>query len=74
MADSIGTCVGGITGTSNVTSYIESSGGVSVGGKSGLVAVGCGVLFLLCLFISPLATSIPAPIDGAALVIIATCS
>ena len=71
MADSIGTCVGGITGTSNVTSYIESSGGVSVGGKSGLVAVGCGVLFLLCLFISPLATSIPATIDGAALVIIA---
>ena len=71
MADSIGTVVGGFTGTSNVTSYIESSGGVSVGGKSGLVAVGCGVLFLLCLFISPLATSIPAPIDGAALVIIA---
>ena len=71
MADSIGTCVAGLTGTSNVTSYIESSGGVSVGGKSGLVAVGCGVLFLLCLFISPLATSIPAPIDGAALVIIA---
>ena len=71
MADSIGTVVGGFTGTSNVTSYIESAGGVTVGGKSGLVAVGCGVLFLLCLFISPLATSIPAPIDGAALVIIA---
>ena len=72
MADSVGTVVGGLTGTSNVTSYIESSGGVSVGGKSGLVAVGCGVLFLLCLFISPLATSIPAPIDGAALVVIAS--
>ena len=72
MADSVGTVVGGLTGTSNVTSYIESAGGVSVGGKSGLVAVGCGVLFLLCLFISPLATSIPAPIDGAALVVIAT--
>ena len=72
MADSVGTVVGGLTGTSNVTSYIESAGGVSVGGKSGLVAVGCGVLFLLCLFISPLATSIPAPIDGAALVVIAS--
>ncbi len=70
LADSVGTIVGGITGTSNVTSYIESAGGVSIGGRSGLVAVGCGVLFLLCLFISPLATSIPAPIDGAALVII----
>ena len=71
MADSIGTVVGGLTGTSNVTSYIESSGGiVSAGGRSGLVAVGCGVLFLLCLFISPLATSIPAPIDGACLVVI----
>tara|TARA_B100001971_G_C18212332_1_gene551538 strand:- start:104 stop:1432 length:1329 start_codon:yes stop_codon:yes gene_type:complete len=70
MADSIGTVVGGLTGTSNVTSYIESAGGVSVGGRSGLVAVGCGVLFLACLFISPLATSIPAPIDGACLVVI----
>ncbi len=72
MADSVGTVVGGLTGTSNVTSYIESAGGVSVGGRSGLVAVGCGVLFLLCLFLSPLATSIPAPIDGAALVVIAS--
>ncbi len=72
MADSVGTVVGGLTGTSNVTSYIEAAGGVSVGGRSGLVAVGCGVLFLLCLFISPLATSIPAPIDGAALVVIAS--
>tara|TARA_B100001248_G_scaffold92729_1_gene68803 strand:+ start:227 stop:1543 length:1317 start_codon:yes stop_codon:yes gene_type:complete len=72
MADSVGTVVGGLTGTSNVTSYIESAGGVSTGGRSGLVAVGCGVLFLLCLFISPLATSIPAPIDGAALVVIAS--
>ena len=70
MADSVGTVVGGLTGTSNVTSYIESAGGVSVGGRSGLVAVGCGVLFLLCLFISPLATSIPAPIDGACLIVI----
>ena len=72
MADSVGTVVGGLTGTSNVTSYIEAAGGVSVGGRSGLVAVGCGVLFLLCLFLSPLATSIPAPIDGAALVVIAS--
>ncbi len=72
MADSLGTVVGGVCGTSNVTSYIESAGGVSIGGKSGLVAVGCGVLFLLCLFISPLATSIPAPVDGAMLVVIAS--
>ena len=70
MADSIGTCVGGLVGTSNVTSYIESSGGVSIGARSGLVSVGCGVLFLLCLFLSPLATSIPAPIDGACLIVI----
>ena len=43
---------------------------MSIGARSGLVSVGCGVLFLLCLFLSPLATSIPAPIDGACLIVI----
>jgi len=54
------------------TSYIESGAGIKEGGKTGLVAVAVGIFFLLCLFLSPLAKTIPAYATGAALVFIAT--
>ena len=72
FSDSIATIIGSIFGTSSTTSYIESGAGIKEGGKTGLVAVTVGVLFLLCLFLAPLAKTIPAYATGAALVFIAT--
>ncbi|HUK07702.1 MAG TPA: NCS2 family permease [Stellaceae bacterium] len=59
IADSTATMVGALLGTSTVTSYIESAAGVRAGGRTGLVGVVVAVLFMLSLFLSPLATSIP---------------
>ncbi len=59
MADAIGTTVGAILGTSTVTSYVESSAGVSAGGRTGLASVVTGILFLLSLVLAPVFTAIP---------------
>ncbi|MGL4476386.1 MAG: NCS2 family permease [Shewanella sp.] len=60
LADSTATIAGAALGTSTTTSYIESTAGVSAGGRTGLTAVVVGILFLLSLFISPLAGMVPA--------------
>jgi AGZA family xanthine/uracil permease-like MFS transporter len=60
LADSTGTIAGALLGTSTVTTYIESAAGIGEGGRTGLVAVTVAALFLLVLFISPLAAAIPA--------------
>lgn len=60
LADSTATVTGAVLGTSSTTSYIESASGVAAGGRTGLMAVTVGVLFLLSLFFSPLAGMIPA--------------
>ena len=67
MADSVGTVAGALMGTTTVTSYVESGAGVKAGGRTGMTSLTIGVLFLSCLFLSPLATSLPKEIDGAAL-------
>ena len=54
LADAIGTVAGAALGTSTVTAYIESSTGVSAGGRTGLASVVTASLFLLALFVSPL--------------------
>lgn len=72
LSDSSATAVGAVLGTSSTTSYIESAAGVEAGGRTGLTAVTTAVLFLLCLFIAPLAQSIPAFATGAALLFVAT--
>ncbi len=72
FSDSIATIIGSLFGTSNTTSYIESGAGIKEGGKTGLVAVSVGIFFLLCLFLAPLAKTIPPYATGAALVFIAT--
>ncbi len=72
LSDSVATVAGAVMGTSTVTTYVESAAGVKAGGKTGMTSLVIGILFLLCLFFSPLATSLPKEIDGAALVYIAT--
>jgi len=60
LADSTATVAGTFFGTSSTTSYIESVSGVAAGGRTGLVAVTVGILFLLSIFFAPLASMIPA--------------
>ena len=59
MADAIGTTVGGILGTSTVTTYIESATGVEEGGRTGMTALMIGLCFLAALVVVPLAAAIP---------------
>lgn len=59
LADSGATIVGATLGTSNTTSFIESASGVAAGGRTGLMAVVVGILFLLATFLSPLAQMVP---------------
>ncbi|MCB1510460.1 MAG: NCS2 family permease, partial [Hyphomicrobiaceae bacterium] len=70
-ADSLAAIAGAAIGTSTTTSYIESAAGVNVGGRTGLVAVTVALLFLLALFLAPLAGSIPAFATAPALVYVA---
>ena len=66
--DSLSSVAGSAIGTSSVTAYIESTAGVSVGGRTGLTAIVIGILFLLTMFISPLAGMVPAYATAGALV------
>ncbi|AVJ19932.1 NCS2 family permease [Serratia sp. JUb9] len=66
--DSISSVAGSFVGTSSVTAYIESSSGVSVGGRTGLTAVVTGILFLLVIFLSPLAGMVPSYAAAGALI------
>ena len=60
MADAVGTCVGAALGVSTVTSYVESSAGVSAGGRTGLASVVTAVLFLISIVFAPLFLAIPS--------------
>ena len=71
IADSTGTVGGALLGTSPVTSYIESAAGATAGGRTGLTAVVVAGLFLACLFLSPLAGSIPPYATAAAILYVA---
>jgi AGZA family xanthine/uracil permease-like MFS transporter len=71
LSDSTATVVGAVAGTSSTTSFIESAAGVEAGGRTGLTAVVCGLLFLICLFLAPLAQSVPAYATAAALLFVA---
>ena len=71
IADSTGTVGGALLGTSPVTSYIESAAGASAGGRTGLTAVVVAGLFLACLFLSPLAGSVPPYATAAAILYVA---
>ncbi len=71
MADSIASMSGAAMGTSTTTSYVESASGISVGGRTGLTAVVVALLFIACLFISPLAGMIPPYATAPALIFVA---
>ena len=71
LADSVATVAGAMVGTSTVTSYVESGAGVKEGGRTGMVPLVVGVLFVLCIFLSPLFLAIPKQVDGAALIFVA---
>ena len=71
LADSGATVVGSVLGTSSTTSYIESAAGVVSGGRTGLTAVTTAVLFLLALFVSPIAAMIPNYATAPALLFVA---
>ena len=68
LSDAIGTVAGGCTGTSTVTTFIESASGVEAGGRTGLTSLTIGVLFLACIFIAPIAAIIPPAATSAALI------
>ncbi len=70
MADSIGTTVGAVLGTSTVTTFVESASGVSAGGRTGLTALVAALLFLLSTLFAPLFTSIPSFATAPALIMV----
>jgi adenine/guanine/hypoxanthine permease len=69
-ADAVGTIFGSLTGTSSVTSYIESAAGVAAGARTGLSNVAVAVLFLLATFCAPLATAVPSYATAPALILV----
>jgi AGZA family xanthine/uracil permease-like MFS transporter len=70
LVDSLAAIAGGVASSSSATSYIESASGVSVGGRSGLVSVTTGVLFLLSLPFVALVSAIPAAATAPALIVV----
>lgn len=68
IADAVGTIAGSATGTSTVTTFVESASGVEAGGRTGLTALVTGILFLACIFLAPIAAIIPAAATSAALI------
>ncbi len=68
LADALATCTGAVCGTSTVTTFVESSAGVAVGGRTGLSSVVTAAMFLVAMFLSPVASLIPACAYAAALI------
>ncbi|HWI62686.1 MAG TPA: NCS2 family permease, partial [Symbiobacteriaceae bacterium] len=70
IADSTGSMIGALMGTSSTTTYVESAAGIAEGGRTGLTAVTVAILFLLSLFLAPLATIIPGQATAPALILV----
>jgi len=70
LVDSLAALFGGLSGSSSSTTYIESAAGVGEGGRTGLVSVVTGILFLLAMFFSPIAGVVPAHATAPALIIV----
>lgn len=68
LSDAIATCTGAIAGTSTVTTFVESSSGVAVGGKTGFTALITALLFIVAMFLSPIAQLIPRSATATALI------
>ena len=70
VSDASATIVGSLAGTTTVVSYIESAAGVAAGGRSGVVAVVTGLMFLVALFVAPLIGAVPAAATAPALIVV----
>ena len=68
--DSIATCAGAVCGTSTVTTFVECASGVAAGGRTGLTSLVTSLCFILCLFLSPVASIIPAAATAPALIFV----
>jgi len=70
LADGIGTVFGALTGTSTVTSYVESAAGIGAGARTGLSNVVVAAMFLLAVFVAPIAVAIPEFATAPALILV----
>lgn len=70
LADAIATAAGAVLGTSTTTTFVESSTGVAVGGRTGLTAFTSAILFLISMFLAPVFTAIPSFATAPALLIV----
>ncbi|MGO4927010.1 NCS2 family permease [Fundicoccus sp. Sow4_F4] len=70
FGDSIGTLVGALFGTSNVTTYVESAAGIGAGGRTGMTSVVTSICFLLAMFLSPVIGIVPTQATAPALIIV----
>ncbi|MCR5795259.1 MAG: NCS2 family permease [Solobacterium sp.] len=70
LADAVGTTCGALLGTSTITTFVESSSGISEGGRTGFVSVITGILFLASLIFAPLFLTIPAFATAPALIVV----
>ena len=69
-SDLVGTSIGAVAGTSNVTTYIESAAGIGAGGRTGLTALVVAVLFAISSFFSPLVSIVPSAATAPILIIV----
>ena len=69
-ADAIATSVGSVMGTSTVTTFVESTAGVSAGGRTGLTSVVAGALFALSVFFSPILSLVPSAATAPVLIVV----
>ena len=70
MADAVATTAGAVLGTSTTTTFVESSAGVAVGGKTGLTSMTTAILFLISMLFAPIFTAIPSFATAPALIIV----
>ena len=70
LVDSLAAVAGGAVSASSATTYVESGAGVGVGGRTGWVSITVGVLFLLAMFLSPIAGVVPGQATAAALIVV----
>lgn len=70
FADSVGTVIGSIVGTSNTTTFVESAAGIGAGGRTGLTSTITAALFLASIFIAPVAGLVPAQATAPVLIIV----
>lgn len=70
FGDSVGTIFGAILGTSNTTTYVESSAGIGAGGRTGFTSVVTAICFIFAAFLSPVISVVPAQATAPALIVV----